>query len=182
MKREQQAEGAQRLAKVLRGIGPGNRRQAKEKAQTQPRSVAVAQPHGRQPEQAGRKRSHHAVPQQRALKQPHLNVEQREQPQHKVPGNRQEGRRRPLLAVDLAGWAKRAQHLAGAVHPLRPRNRVGVHLGALANRLGDREEARLIHNVETARVGEGVDAEEQCSENENAVKARFDHAVQIGIG
>ncbi len=175
---QQQGESAQRLAKILRSIGPGNRRQPKEQPQPQPRAVTVLEPNGGQPKQRCRERRHHAVPEQRALQKAHADVEQGQQPQEEVPGHREERRRRALLAVDLTIGAKRTQNLARAVDPLRPRDCVRIDLGALTDRFRHCKKARLVHNVKAAGVCECIYAEEQRCENQETVKSCFVHAVQ----
>ena len=59
---KQQAERAQRFAKELIGIGPGNRRQPEEEAEHHARAVAVPEPQRREPQQRRRQRGDDAVP------------------------------------------------------------------------------------------------------------------------
>ena len=72
---DQQAECAERLAKELLGIGPGNRGQTKEQPEQHARAVTIAEPHGRQPQQGGRPGRDDGVQEQRRLQLADLDVE-----------------------------------------------------------------------------------------------------------
>ena len=168
--REEQAEDRQRrdrLAKEMRGVGPGDGAQPEDRAGQHGRAEGVAQrQHRLRQQHAGQRRDHRVEPERRLqhAQAQRLDRQAAAQPTDQIKRHGQDRRRRALLREVVALRPERAQHLTRRVDPLRPGDGVGVERAALGHALGDREKRDFVHDVEAAAAGDQIDGRQQSEQ------------------